>query len=91
MAGQCVNWVKYHTDLQISGNAIAWADYGRKFDPLIGDVIVLNMSRWGHIGIIINIEDSKITYRSRNQEGLWVISDTIIDISDNRILGYITP
>lgn len=89
-AGQCTAWVKWHTDLDISGNAIAWADYATKRAPRLGDVIVLRMSRWGHVGIVMSFNNNTLTYRSRNQEGLWVISDTTIDINDSRILGFIS-
>lgn len=88
-AGQCVNWVKYHTKLQIIGNAIAWADYVNSTKPLIGSVIVLDIGRHGHVGIVIDYDNESVTYRSRNQNGLWVISDTKIDKNSSEIVGYI--
>jgi hypothetical protein len=92
-AGQCVNWVNYQTGWNLRGNANVWDEqYVNSYTYRDGAVIVLNLSKWGHVGITLRDNgDGTITYRSRNQDGLWVISDTTISKDDPRILGYIVP
>ena len=88
-AGQCVGYVKYITGIDYSGNAIVWKDYINLTSPEVGAIVVLQVGRWGHIGLVKEIKDDKIVVRSRNWRGLWVISDDEFDMDDLRILGYI--
>lgn len=88
-AGQCVGWVKYYAKVSYTGNAIDWRRYINTYVPEPGAIIVLAMSWAGHIGIVIDVSDGHVTYRSRNQNGLWVVSDTKLPLYDYRILGYI--
>lgn len=88
-AGQCVSYIKYHTGLNYSGNAIEWVKHVNSEVPIIGSVIVLDVNSWGHMGIVIGINNNIVTVRSRNWRGLWIVSDDQFDINDTRIMGYI--
>lgn len=89
IAGQCALWVRYYADVDFTGNARDWVKYANTTTPEVGDIIILNLSRYGHVGIIISIDEGVITYRSRNNGTLWVVSDNEINTGDIRILGYI--
>jgi hypothetical protein len=73
----------------LPGNAGVWAKYANTNKPEIGNVIILSLSRYGHLGIIISVDDGIITYRSRNNGILWVVSDDKIPVNDPKILGFI--
>jgi surface antigen len=92
IAGQCVGFVKYVTGIDYSGNASEWVAYINSDSPSKYSIAVISAGRWGHIGLVVddNYSDGKVTIRSRNWEGLWIISDDEFDTNDTRILGYIT-
>ena len=75
IAGQCVGFVKYITNLKYRGNASEWDKYINSEIPYINSVVVMNVGRFGHLGVVTKIEDDTITIRSRNWLGLWIISD----------------
>lgn len=89
IAGQCVNWVKYITGLNYPGNAKDWVQYINSDKPVVGSVVVLNVGKWGHIGVVVKVEGNTVTVRSRNWLGLYIVSDDEFDINDNRLTGYI--
>lgn len=92
-AGQCVVYVKYALRKlapELSGNAIAWKDYINSEKPIVGSVVVMKVGKWGHLGIVVKVNDNSVVVRSRNWRGLWVISDDEFELSDERLLGYIT-
>ena len=89
VAGQCVNFAKYVTKLEYNGNASEWNKYINSETPQIGSIVVMHVGRFGHLGVVIKIEDDTITVRSRNWRGLWIISDDIFNIDDDRIVGYV--
>lgn len=88
-AGQCVGYVKYITGVEYSGNAILWKQYINSDKPEIGSIAILQVGRWGHLALVISVNNDTVTLRSRNWEGLWIISDNEFNINDIRILGYI--
>ena len=97
-AGQCVNYVKYITGVNHSGNAGQWVQYINSNVPVIteeeGSIMVMNTGKFGHIAIAKYIDDTKVLMNGRNQgtvsgSELWMISDKWINIDDERILGYI--
>jgi len=84
--------LNYQTGWYLSGNAENWTEYINSQTYQDGAVIVLDMSYWGHVGITIKDNgDGTITYRSRNELGKWIISDSVISKDDPRIKGYIVP
>ncbi|MEK6896924.1 MAG: CHAP domain-containing protein [Nanoarchaeota archaeon] len=91
VAGQCVNYIKYVTGVEYSGNASGWVSYINSGSPTKYSIAVISAGRWGHIGLVIDDDysDGKVTVRSRNWRGLWTISDDEFDIKDVRIVGYI--
>lgn len=92
-AGQCVGYVKYHLRgiaPGLSGNANEWIQYINNDQPIVGSVAVLRIGKWGHIGFVVKEDEKTVTIRSRNYEGLWIISDNTFDRNDERIHGYIT-
>lgn len=88
-AGQCVGWIKWVTGVSYEGNALWWKNYINLQTPEIDTIVVLQAGRWGHLGLVIDKDDTTITVRSRNWQGLWIVSDDKFDITDVRILGYI--
>jgi len=88
-AGQCIGWIRAVTGVNFSGNASEWVKYVNSQVAEIDTIVVLNVSKYGHIGLIIDKDDTSITVRSRNYQGLWVVSDDKFDLDDSRILGYI--
>ena len=88
-AGQCVGWVKYVTGVPFVGNAINWWKYVNTQVPEIDSIVVLKTGPVGHVGIVIDKTETEIIVRSRNYQGLWIVSDDKFDISDKKILGYI--
>lgn len=91
VAGQCVNYVKYVTGIEYSGNAFEWVKYINSDSPTKYSIAVIRAGKWGHIGLVVDDDysDGRVTIRSRNWEGLWIISDDEFDIDDLRIAGYI--
>lgn len=89
VAGQCVNYVKYVTGVEYSGNANTWEQYINSDSPIIGSIVVIKIGRFGHLGIVVKMRDESIVVRSRNYEGLWIISDNSFELNDIRIIGYI--
>lgn len=59
--------------------------------PAIGEIIVLNLSKFGHVGVIISLDDGIITYYDSN--GDWQQRGAIRTIrsDDARIIGYNRP
>lgn len=56
--------------------------------PEVGAIIKLNMSRYGHVGVVLDDTENTVTYYDSN--GQWTERAAIrtIDINDPRILGY---
>ena len=88
-AGQCVIWVKNATGIDYSGNAAYWGNYITHYDPKVGDIVMIEAGRWGHIGVVIEVGEDYIIVRSRNWRGLWIVSDDRFDKDDLRLKGYI--
>lgn len=88
-AGQCVGYVKYITGTDFTGNAINWKQYINLETPEVGSIVVMQVGKWGHVGIVVKVDGDKVTIRSRNWRQLWQISDDIFDLNDERILGYV--
>lgn len=90
-AGQCVGWIRWITKVDYSGNARDWEKYINSDIPVVGSIAVLKVGYWGHIALTQKKDDSvrKVTFRSRNWRGLWIVSSDEFDYDDERILGYI--
>lgn len=56
--------------------------------PEIGSVIIMNMSKWGHVGMVIAKDDNKVTYIDWNGGGSGRGTIRTIAINDKRIIGY---
>lgn len=56
--------------------------------PKVGSIIILKMSRYGHVGIVIKVDGDLVTYFDSN--GQWTQRGAIRTIikSDRRIAGY---
>lgn len=92
IAGQCVNFIRYSLDDKsdlYTGNADQWEQYINSEEAKVGSIAVFRVGRWGHIGIVIKVDEETITVRSRNWQGLWIISDDIFNKDDKKIIGYI--
>ena len=90
--GQCVNYAKAISGLSYSGNAIDWARYVDSSTPSLSAVVVFDrsLSPLGHLAVVIGIDDTKIRITERNYQGLWVVSERLIDSNDPSIVGFIT-
>lgn len=88
-AGQCVCWVKTVTGVDFSGNANVWVKYVDTYTPSVGAIVVLKTGNVGHVGIVVKVTKDTITVRSRNYQGLWIVSDDEFQRDDSIILGYI--
>ncbi len=85
-------WVRYVTKTSYTGDAGSWSRYvnnGKIAE--VGEIVVLNIGKRGHLGVVIAVDKIKgtITVRSRNYEGLWLVTDNTFDIDDVSIVGYI--
>lgn len=56
--------------------------------PEIGSVIIMNMSKWGHVGMVIAKDENKVTYIDWNGGGGGRGAIRTIAINDKRIIGY---
>ena len=84
--GQCVKGVRNFLGLtkdQVSGDAIYFKTNSR--EPSIGAIIKF---RFGHLGVIIGISDTEITYYSPNGLGDERAIIETTDRFDNRIEGF---
>jgi len=100
--GECVDYVNYETDIQLSGYAYEWyrnainaGYYVSSSTPVISSIIVFatqgNMT-YGHVGIVTAINGNNITIRDSN----WCnpvtcheVKEHTVDISNYTIAGYI--
>lgn len=87
--GQCVSAIRNFLGVgrdQVSGiakNLIINSEI-----PQIGAIIKLDMSRNGHIGVIIDINKEVITYYDSNGNLNEKADVRIIKVDDIRVLGY---
>lgn len=87
--GQCVMAVRNYFGISkndVQGQARSTKPNSK--DPKVGSVIVLNMSKVGHVGIVIAVDGELVTYFDSN--GNWTQRGAIRTIikSDRRIIGY---
>lgn len=87
--GQCV--IAVRSFLQIGRDQIQGYARNTKInskEPEIGSIIKLNMSKAGHVGVVLNFDDEVITYYDSN--GDWRQRGEIRKMKrkDKRILGY---
>ncbi len=91
--GQCVLWLRYVTKAQYTGDAGLWSQYiDRSITvPKVGDIVVFNFGNWGHLGVVIAVDEETgmITVRSRNGiGGLYMVTDDKYSLDDVDIVGY---
>lgn len=87
--GQCVIGVRQFLRVgknKISGRAKDFETQGT--EPVIGAVIKLNMSKYGHVGVVISFTEEEITYYDTNGDWKGRAAIRTIDSEDKRILGY---
>jgi len=93
--GNCVAWVQAMIGVGRSGNAITWQRYKNTDISEVGNIVVMKLSRWGHVGILKEVGTEENGHkgekliRSRNFRGLYIVSDDWI--SDSDIVAYIRP
>lgn len=87
--GQCVMALRNYFGIPYS-EVHGYARYTKinSHEAKVGSVIVLNMSRYGHVGIVIAVSGDKVTYFDSN--GNWRQRGAIRTINKNNrlILGY---
>lgn len=87
--GQCV--VAARNFLGLTRTEIGGIARNFKIDqtePEIGSVVKLKMSRYGHVGVVLAIENDIITYFDGNGDLRERGAIRKININDKRILGY---
>lgn len=57
-------------------------------EPQVGSVMVLNMSKWGHVAMTLSYDDTKITYIDWNGGGGGRGTIRTIARNDKRIIGF---
>lgn len=87
--GQCVTSLRQY--FGISKNEVQGLAKSTKPNtqsPKVGSIIILKMSRAGHVGIVIKVDGELVTYFDSN--GSWTQRGAIrtILINDRRISGY---
>ena len=87
--GQCVEFIKVNGFEGYRGNAQEWAKYINTDKPSIGDVVVLNEGRWGHLALITGF-DTGIIVTEQNYKGLYIVSTRSIEWNYKGIVGFIT-
>lgn len=98
--GQCVEYVRSETDVEIYGNASTWyqtaveSDYRTGYDPAESAVIVFGEQTgmpYGHVGIVVSVDGYNVTIRDSNwcMDNCETIKQHTIDVRDYYILGYI--
>lgn len=87
--GWCVSYVKYITGVTYAGDAWYWKNYINTTEPIIGDIVVLNESRLGHVAVIKGIYDDSILITEQNYNVRYIISERTISKSYPYIVGYI--
>ena len=64
-------------------------------EPQIGGAVVLSStgkySQYGHVGIVVGMDDKTITVKSSNRDGDGKISTDVLDRNYSRIKGYYNP
>ena len=73
----------------MTGDAYKWKNYIDTQYPSIGDIVVLNESRLGHVAIVTKVTDTTITISEQNYWKRYVVSTRILDIVYENIEGYI--
>ena len=86
--GQCVNYSRALSGLQIKGNAIDWTDDVNANEPELGAVVVFY---YGHLAVVTEIDylNHTITITERNYKGVWNISERTIPWNSEDIVGYV--
>ena len=56
--------------------------------PEVGAIIVLNMSRYGHVGVVLKITETEVIYYDTNYHWNGRAGIEKINIQDKRIKGY---
>ena len=86
--GQCVDFIKANGFGKYRGNAHEWAKYINTDKPNIGGVVVLDEGRYGHLALVIGIENG-IQLAEQNFEGLYQVSYRTISPDYEKIVGFI--
>jgi surface antigen len=64
-------------------------------EPQIGGAVVLSSTgkyaQYGHVGIVVGMDDKTITVKSSNRDGDGKISTDVLDRNYSRIKGYYNP
>jgi len=64
-------------------------------EPQIGGAVVISStgkySQYGHVGIVVGMDDKTITVKSSNRDGDGKISTDVLDRNYSRIKGYYNP
>lgn len=86
--GACVDFIKVNGYKEYRGNARDWVKYINTDKPSIGGVVILNESKYGHLGLIIGIKDG-IQIAEQNYKELYQINYRTIPTDYLRIIGFI--
>lgn len=58
--------------------------------PTVGAVIKLNMSIYGHLGVVLSYDDKMVVYTDSNGQWTQRVAIRTIPLDDPRIMGYLT-
>lgn len=100
IGGQCTEYVRAETDIEIYGNANTWYQtaindgYYTSQQPANSAIIVFDSQEnmpYGHVGIVVNVDGNNITIRDSNwcENDCEIVNQHIINLSQYDIVGYI--
>lgn len=93
--GQCTWYVAQKYCIPWSGHAKSWLANAKKFgfqtgqEPIVGAIISLQETWYGHIGIVVEVNENSIIISEMNHLGPWKVNKRELKINDRRINGYI--
>ena len=86
--GQCVSFVQAQGFEDYRGNAYEWKKYINTEIGQLGDVVVLNEGKLGHLAYVIGVENG-YQLVEQNYEGKYKISYRTIPFDYPLIVGFI--
>jgi|TARA_Y100000310_G_C20704007_1_gene833005 surface antigen len=93
--GHCVPYARARTGIQITGIAgraleiARFRGYKTGIIPREGSIVVLNEGPVGHVAVVEKIYGDMLYISEQNYRGLYIVSERIISVSYDSILGYI--
>lgn len=90
--GQCVIAVRNFLKIgKLEVQGLAKNTTINSHDPEVGAVIVIMLSKYGHVGVVLSVDDEYVYYYDSNGDWTEYAAIRKIKITDKRIRGYHVP